>query len=345
MSDRRRSRVLLVIAVGVLVLAGVLAITRPWEPAPLRLVVLSDSLSEGMGEVTALEKTWPHVVGAQVREVRREAPRTGGTWLPASLNGEMFGFTAGEAGAGAWPAVDEVGVPGAMTGGPVSWDVDGFDRGVAYVFSERGGAVFTATTDSGEVTFTSPNAGVHSFEVGGLTDSVTVRGDGAVLGFLGRAGHGSVEVYNLSWAGSTTGDWLWWLEQPGLLPLIEEIDPNVIVLSVGGNDFWDDGDWDRFAAHLRAIHDQVSGVAPHASWVLGTQPVADETSEKDWLDFQQVTVHYARELGAPVIDLADQMPAVAVAPQLYASDRIHLTDAGHAFIADLARPVIYKAWR
>ncbi|MFT3877630.1 MAG: SGNH/GDSL hydrolase family protein [Propioniciclava sp.] len=342
MGTRRRFFVTLAIVLAVVLIAGVLAVTRPWQPRPTRIVVLSDSLSEGMGEVTALEKTWPHLLGSRLREYRREG-ESGGTWLPASLGGDMFEFEAGRPQRGAWPARDGVGVPGAVEGGSVSWDVGRFDTAVVHVYSERAGASFTATSGDRRVEFSSPGAGLHSFEVGDLGTTLTVTGNGAIVGVLGRTGQGSIEVYNLSWSGSSTSDWLWWLDQPGLRSLLTTIDPDVVVLSLGGNDFWNDGDRDRFGAHLRAIHDRVGQAAPRASWILGTQPVADETSETSWLDFQQVTLDYAAELGVPVIDLAHRMPVVKVAPQLYARDRIHLTDAGQAFVADLAESAFYEA--
>lgn len=344
-AGRRRPAVLLAIVLGVAVIAGVLAITRPWQPKPVRLVVLSDSLSEGMGQVTALQNTWPHLVGARLRAERGEAGQAGGTWLPASVNGAMFGFQTGTAGAGAWAATNKVGVPGAMAGGTVTWQMAGFDSATVQVFAERPGELFTASSGDQQVGFTSPDAGLHSFTVDSLADTLTVRGDGVMVGVLARAGRGSVEVYNLSWSGSGTSDWLGWLDRPALLPLIESIEPEVIVLSLGGNDFWQGGDRDRFAAHLRTVHDRVAAVAPRASWVLGTQPVPEQTSAQDWTAFQQITLDYAERLGAPVIDLAGRMPGAAAQPQLYSWDRTHLTDAGHAFIAGIAEPAIEEALR
>ncbi|MFT4215671.1 MAG: SGNH/GDSL hydrolase family protein [Micropruina sp.] len=345
MNTPRRPRLLLAIVLGVALLAGVLALTRPAPATPLRLVVLSDSLSEGMGQVTGLEKTWPHLVGARVRAERGESARDGGTWLPASVNGEMFGFRIGTAGAGAWAATAKVGIPGAIAGASVTWQTDGYDSAVVQVVAERAGQSFSASTGERRIDLTSPDAGPHSFTVDSLDDTLTVQGDGVVVGVLARAGSGSVDVYNLSWSGSSTNDWLGWLDRPALLPLIQAIQPDVIVLSLGGNDFWQSGDPDRFGAHLRRMHDQVAAVAPSASWVLGTQPVPDQTSAQDWTRFQQVTLDYAAELGAPTIDLAQQMPGASAAPQLYSWDRTHLTDAGHAFIAGLAEPAIDKAIR
>ncbi|MFT3970258.1 MAG: SGNH/GDSL hydrolase family protein [Micropruina sp.] len=344
-AGRRRPVVLLAIVLGVGLIAGVVAITRPWQPKPVRLVVLSDSLSEGMGQVTALQNTWPHLVGAQLRAERGESASDGGTWLPASVHDEGFGFRTGTAGPGAWAATAKVGVPGAMAGGTVTWQVAGFDSAVVQVFAERPGQLFTASGGENQVGFTSPDAGLHSFTVDGLADTLTVRGDGVVVGVLARAGHGSVEVYNLSWSGSSTSDWLGWLDRPALLPLIESIDPEVIVLSLGGNDFWQGGDRDRFAAHLRAVHDRVAAEVPRASWVLGTQPVPDQTPSQDWMGFQQITMDYAARLGAPVINLAAGMPGAAARPELYSADRTHLTDAGHAFIAGIAGPAIQEVLR
>ncbi len=311
----------------------------------MRLVVLSDSLAEGMGQVTALQNTWPHLVGAQLRAERGESANDGGTWLPASVHGESFGFRTGTAGPGAWAATAKVGVPGAIAGGTVTWQMGGFDSAVVQVFAERPGELFTASSGDEQVGFTSPDAGLHSFTVDSLADTLTVRGDGVVVGVLARAGHGSVEVYNLSWSGSTTSEWLGWLDRPGLLPLIESIDPDVIVLSLGGNDFWHGADRDRFTAQLGALHDRVRAVVPRASWVLGTQPVPDRTSAQDWIGFQQITRDYAERLGAPVIDLTTGMPGASAAPQLYSGDRVHLTDAGHAFIAGIAKPAIEEALR
>lgn len=77
--------------------------------------------------------------------------------------------------------------------------------------------------------------------------------------------------------------------------------------------------------------------------MLGTQPVPAATDAAAWRRFQQVTIDTANGLGAPVIDLVGQMPTAAEAPGLYSSDRTHLTDAGHAFIAERATPAIRRA--
>lgn len=337
-----RRRTVLAVLGALLLVAGLLVLARPWQPKPLRLVVLSDSLTEGMGQVTALERTWPHLVGARLRAERGEPATEGGSWLPASVHGEMFGFATASATPESWAATDKVGIPGALAGGAVTWSVAGFDSVVVQVFANQPGDLFTAATGDRQVGFTSPDAGLHSFTVDAPGDSLTVRGDGVVVGALGRAGSGSVEVYNLSWSGSSTTNWLGWLDR-ALPSLIGSIDPDVVVLSLGGNDFWAGTDRDRFGAQLRTIHDRVAAVAPRAAWVLGTQPVPDSTPAQDWRRFQQVTADYAAELGAPVIDLVNQMPGAASAPQLYAWDRTHLTDAGHAFIAGLAAPAIAKA--
>ncbi|MFT4297009.1 MAG: SGNH/GDSL hydrolase family protein [Micropruina sp.] len=345
MSGLRRRRRLLAVLTAVALVLAVLVWTRPWQPKPLRVVVLSDSLSEGMGEVTSLTRTWPHLVGAQLRAQRGEAATDGGSWLPASVHGTMFGFSPARAADGSWAATDTVGVPGAIAGGAVSWPVDGFDRAVVQVFAERAGELFTASTGEKQVGFTSPAAGLHSFAVDGLADTLTVRGDGVVVGVLARAGAGAVDVYNLSWSGSSTNEWLGWLDRPALLPLIRAIQPDVIVLSLGGNDYWQVGDLDRFGSHLRRIHQQVAAVAPSASWVLGTQPVPEGTLAPGWIRFQQVTLDYAAELRAPVIDLVSRMPAASAAPQLYSADHVHLTDAGHAFIAGIAGSAIAETGR
>lgn len=339
----RRHRTWLAVVLGVALTATLLAFTRPWAPRPLRVVVLSDSLTEGMGQVTALQNTWPHLVGARLRAQRGETASAGGTWLPASVNGQMFGFSTATAMPGSWAATRKVGVPGALAGSAVTWATTGFDSAVVQVYANRAGELFTASSGDRQIGFTSPDAGLHSFTVDDVGDDLTVRGDGVVVGVLARAGTGTLDVYNLSWSGSSTTDWLGWLDRPALLPLIEAIDPDVVVLSLGGNDFWITGDRDRFAGQLRAIHDKVAAVAPRARWVFGTQPVPDSASEQDWRGFQQITLDYAAELGAPAIDLVNRMPGAAAAPQLYAWDHTHLTDAGHAFIADLAEPAIRKA--
>ncbi|MBP8918989.1 MAG: SGNH/GDSL hydrolase family protein [Micropruina sp.] len=339
----RRRLVVLTVGVALAVIAGlVFLVTRP-DASPLRVVVLSDSLSEGMGEVTDLSRTWPNLVGDALRTDRRQQPGSGGTWMPASLAGDMFGFSAGRADAAAWAATDDTGVPGAIARGPVTWDVRRYDSAVVHVAAEWAGARFTARSGDRVVGFTSTGPGTASFVVDDLGDELTVSGDGVVLGVLGRSGGGTVEVYNLSWSGSSTNDWLGWAGRPMLLPMLRAIDPDVIVLSLGGNDFWDVGDTDRFGAHLGRLHGLVSGVAPRARWVLGTQPVPAATDAAAWRRFQQVTIDTANGLGAPVIDLVGQMPTAAEAPGLYSSDRTHLTDAGHAFIAERATPAIRRA--
>lgn len=343
---RRLSRPLralvIVVALALIGVAGVLVV-RATGPNHLRIVVLADSLTEGQGEVTDLRRTWPHLVGDQLRVERREAAGSGGTWLPGAVANEMFAFTAGRPGAGSWPATDETGVPGSVARGPVTWDTTRYDSAVVHVQSDFAGARYTARTGDREVVFTHDAAGTAGFVVDGLGDELTVSGDGTVLGVLGRGGTGTVDVYNLARSGSSTDDWLRWADHPALLPLIGSIDPDVVVLSLGGNDLWHGGDPDRFAANLRTLRARVGEVAPRARWVLGTQPVPDQTAAEDWMRFQQRTIDYAAELGAPLIDMVGQMPGYSGAPVLYAADKGHLTDAGHRFTAGVAGPAIRRA--
>lgn len=313
------------------------------DATPLTIVVVADSLTEGQGEVTDLRRAWPHLVGDQLRVERGETPGSGGTWLPASLSGPMFGFTAGESGEGSWPAIDENGVPGSIARGPVTWDTTRYDSAIVHIGAERAGLRFTARSGGVHVDFVSTEAGVASFEVEGLGSELTVSGEGAVLGVLGRSGSGTVDVYNLAWSGSSTQDWVGWTGRPALLPLLRGIDPDIVVLSLGGNDLWQDVGSDRFAANLRQLHDQIGEVAPRARWVLGTQPIADFTPPAEWMAYQDEVTGYAAELDAPVINLVELMPGYSGGPFFYAADRAHLTDAGHALEAGAAGPAIRQA--
>lgn len=310
---------------------------------PLRIVVLADSLTEGMGEVTDLRRTWPHLVGDQLRIERGEAAGSGGTWLPASVSGPMFGFTAGRPGEGSWSALNESGVPGSIARGPVTWDTSRYDSAVVHIGAERAGQRFTASSGGAEVTFTSTEEGTASFVVDKLGPELTVSGEGTVLGVLGRSGSGSIDVYNLAWAGSSTKDWLGWAGRPALLPLLREIDPDVVVLSLAGNDLWQGVSAGDFADNLGRLHKLVGEVAPRARWVLGTQPVADNTPREQWMAYQQKVIDYATELNAPLINLVDTMPGYSGGPFFYAADHAHLTDAGHALEAGEAGPAIRRA--
>ncbi len=341
--NRRWLRVTAILAALAVVVAGSIAVVVQRGAKPLRIVVLADSLTEGMGEVTDLRLTWPHVVGDQLRIERGEAAGSGGTWLPASVSGPMFGFTAGRPGEGAGSALPASGVPGSITRGPVTWDTSRYDSAVVQVGAQRVGQRFTATSAGVEVTFTSSSAGTASFVVEKLGPELTVSGDGDVLGVLGRSGTGSIDVYNLAWAGSSTKDWLGWAGQPALLPLLRSIDPDLVVLSLAGNDLWQGVGPDTFAGNLRRLHGLVSGVAPHARWVLGTQPVADNTPREQWMAYQRQVIDYAAELQVPLINLVEQMPGYSGGPFFYAADHAHLTDAGHALEAGEAGPAIRRA--
>ncbi|MFT4296995.1 MAG: SGNH/GDSL hydrolase family protein [Micropruina sp.] len=335
-------RAIAILAAVIVVAAVSIVLTRP-SSKPLRIVVIADSLTEGMGEVTDLRRTWPHLVGDQLRIERGEAAGSGGTWLPASVSGPMFGFAAGRAGDGSWPAIGDSGVPGSIGHGPVSWDVSRYDSAVVQVSAEKAGQQFSASSGGTTVDFTSSAAGVSSFVVDSLGPELTVRGQGVVLGVLGRSGTGTVDVYNLAWAGSSTQDWLGWVGRPALLPLLRGIDPDVVVLSLAGNDLWQGVGAEKFAGNLRRLHELVGEVAPRARWVLGTQPVADNTPRADWMAYQQKVIDYAAELRAPLIDLVDTMPGYSGGPFFYAADHAHLTDAGHALEAGEAGPAIRRA--
>ena len=316
-------------------------------PEVKRILVISDSLSEGMGEVSDIGRTWPQVMARSLRREYGLDPLTGGSWIPAGLNGSGFTFTAGRAGPGASSATDAIGIPGSMRGGPVAFSVEGFESALVTVNATRPGVTFTVRRGATTTTHTVDRAGAGQFRVP-VTDAtveVTPGGpDGQVLGVLAESGEpgSGTSVYNLSWSGSSTTDWLGWIEKGGFIDLVRQIDPDLVILSLGGNDYWADGDAAQFEAHLRRIHDSVAAAAPDARWILGTQPVPANESPEAWRAFQGTTVRYAEELGAPVLNLADDMPTVNQDRLLYSADSTHLTDAGHAWIAGLAVMAVHE---
>ncbi len=320
---------------------------RDRAPEVKRILVISDSLSEGMGEVSDIGRTWPQVMARSLRKEYGLDALSGGSWIPAGLNGSGFTFAAGKAGRGASSATDEIGIPGSMRGGPITFRVAGYERALITVNATRPGVTYTVRTGTGTRRQTSRRAGVNQFRIPVTDETVEVTPDdgGQVLGVLAESGTpgSGLSVYNLSWSGSGTNDWLRWIDQGDLMDMVRQIDPDLVILSLGGNDYWaPDSDAARFDAHLRRIHDAVAAAAPDARWILGTQPVPGRELAENWEAFQQVTVRYAEELNAPVIDLASDMPSVRNTARLYSADRIHLTDEGHAWIAALAVLAVHE---
>jgi len=343
------SAIVLLLVLGVVLWAvrGSRFATSGQAPEVKRILVISDSLSEGMGEVSDIGRTWPQVMARSLRREYGLEPLTGGSWIPAGLNGSGFTFTAGRAGSGASSATEAIGIPGSMRGGPITFSVDGYESVLVTVNATRPGVTFTVRSGSTTTSHTVDRAGAGQFRVPVTDGTVEVTPgdvDGQVLGVLAESGEpgSGTSVYNLSWSGSSTTDWVRWVEKGGFVDLVRQIDPDLIILSLGGNDYWADGDTGRFESHLRRIHDGVAAAAPDARWILGTQPVPAKESPGEWRAFQDTTVRYAEELGAPVLDLADDMPTVIEDGLLYSADGTHLTDAGHAWIAGLAVLAVHE---
>lgn len=133
-----------------------------------------------------------------------------------------------------------------------------------------------------------------------------------------------------------------WIDRGPMIDLVRQIDPDLVILSLGGNDYWAGRPSSEMGANLRHIHDAVSAAAPDARWILGTQPVPGSEAPESWTAYQEVTVRYAREIGAPLINLTADMPSARVDRDLYAADETHLTDAGHAWIAALAVTAVHE---
>lgn len=141
-----------------------------------------------------------------------------------------------------------------------------------------------------------------------------------------------------------------WSSTTGALGKIAATLPPLVLIDLGGNEYWTQRDPAGLQTQLGQIVDQVRAARPEATVLLSIYPElqwrANEyasTKRWDWSAYGAAIYNTAVTKQTALVDLRQTIPAAAdpvpTNPDVWTSDRIHLNDAGN-----LAEYGIWWGW-
>lgn len=153
------------------------------------------------------------------------------------------------------------------------------------------------------------------------------------------AGFGT-KVTNLAHNGALVADYLpggRWADTVNAIAQVRQLQPSMVIVELGGNDFYIDRDPEVFARQLRQLVDSIKAASPNSSiflvkiWEIGQResPRAVHT----WSEYGAKMHEVAVATGAGLSDLAQYLPSPNNdTAGLYLPDRIHLGNAGNLVV-------------
>lgn len=318
------------------------------DTAPAKMLVLSDSLTEAMGN-SAWLNAWPHqLMGA-----------TAQYFIPvnAEWNTGAYGFDHAVLGGGATKLAGPTGVKWLWyslldaAGETMTFNVAGLSEIIVLWFGDWGVAPMYSVDGSTAVVV--PNTGAWSgnlrYSVLPVTGNTLVlsknaAGTSMVQGLMAKRGPGvaPIQVHNLARAGAKVSDWNTWLADTNniLVRHIAGINPDLVNIGLGGNDYWDGVSAADFTTRLTAMIAAVRSMCPNADIVLTTQPPGNDGDTPDWDRIQNATRAVASAAGCTLVDWRANFPKPSDGAGLYHSDGVHFADAGSRLCRDLAAPAL-----
>ncbi|OZD23804.1 hypothetical protein CH253_08045 [Rhodococcus sp. 06-156-3C] len=320
----------------------------------LRIVTLGDSTNDGFsaGQVGATDSwagTWPQLLASKLRG-HLGVPAGGQGWMPPMppTGPGSYGYRLGELGPNTATGYDalnfQVGIPGSLwlqaghesNAFTVKYPLRAGTTSVGIVTTQYGGRVEVECANAAASTTIEGTGDRIYTRVDNPGSSVLVRGaEGvgfALLGIVEYVGdeERGVTQFNLSQAAIRGDEIAGWLEDPdmSLKPLIVGADPNVVLVTVGGNDFGAGRSKADIEQTMTRINAQMLEAAPRADVVFIVRPAVDD----GWDDFADHMVAAAVRIGAHVLDVRKSIAADA--PGLFLDDRTHWTVAGEQAMAE-----------
>ena len=157
------------------------------------------------------------------------------------------------------------------------------------------------------------------------------------------AGGWNTKVQNYAHNGALASDYLpggRWTTTTGAFADMTTVAPNLIIIDLGGNEFYSQVDPATFAANLKTVVDNVKTASPGASILLSiyaqmhwsaNQYASTETHT--WADYANQIYNTAVSEGVALIDMRQYIPAADSTtlpnPTPWYTDQIHLNDAGN----------------
>ncbi|MDF3308699.1 GDSL-type esterase/lipase family protein [Rhodococcus sp. T2V] len=346
------------------------------DERPVKIVVLSDSEADGFSAgdsngVKDFRRTWPYLLADELGK-RLGIPVS--KWIPCDTpNADHPNYeyrptefdtpldTADRTG-------DTNGVPGSVwlsNSGPsgqtqsLTWDVGGDTDGsmfwaevVVRGYPNYGTTDIDITSDAVTTTVT-PGGQLERYHLGGSFGvaplGAEIRVDNSVDGcqIMGIVEHknddavaNGLHMYNLAFAGKTAQDYAGWTGiAEGLPELLADVQPDLVIIALGGND-WNDGRTTaELKADLAAIVANVQGRSPDSEFLFIVPRYNDQIGLDPWEYFETAIAEAAD--AADSLVLTTQWTTPPGADGLFLTDGVHLTLSGARSYSDLLLPALY----
>lgn len=334
---------------------------RPWlaavgnaDVAPAKAVVVGDSIGEGAG---ATQKARRWVDRWQAAERRRRAFPAGGEGYVAAMyspgaGGNMFSgswdYGGGVAPNGTFGLGRRSVVMGAT--GYAARQVFGTSVQLAYM-TTAGGGTFRVLVDGSQVATQSTTGGATTRGGGRLSVPLGTRGahtvrvehlSGGNLIFCGMHVYdgdetAGIHIIDSSQYGSSSADWATSGTAYTLADELDVIQPDLLVVCLGGNDRMQNMPVATHRSNLEAIIDDARAVVekPLSVVALGEYQLGNGTyAWQDYIAAQRTLV--GLDSLACHVDLTRRMPTASAGDSLglYHADGVHLADRGHGVVTD-----------
>lgn len=199
-----------------------------------------------------------------------------------------------------------------------------------------------------------PRSGDHHdgvYSVTGLSNAshtvtITAPVSGSIK-FTGLAAHGyasgdvtkGVYFYNSGHGGFTTTDFV---GQTYLFDRIASINPQLVALMFGTNDYGSNIPLSTYQANLSSIISSIKALVPNAD-ILIVSPYKrlDLFPAIPWTSYTAINKNIASTFNCPYVDLTSFYPSSTSFnyPTIIDTDNLHQTDLGHSYMAKLLFPV------
>jgi lysophospholipase L1-like esterase len=322
-----------------------------------RMLHIGDSITEGTG-VSSHTQTWPYLVAQKIRQaypsiagnavtgstgwtpVRQTSSTLGSLWtIAGSYTDNLFGFRftrsiALQPGGTVTGTVTgtsiDIWFPKGTATGTFTVKVDGVQVGGTY------GGTNASTQDGFKQRVSLGAAGSHTVVLTS-THATNPQYFSGITVFNGNENSGVVAV-NAGFHGSNTANWLTAANNANWVQNIPALDPHLVTIELGANDYSAALGYTAFKSNLRTLVEQIrANCITYPSIVFVAVHKRSETVTPRWEAYEYGLQQLATELGCGFIDCRRTMPDVgsaeAVSAGLYV-DTVHPSAAGYALMAD-----------
>ena len=322
---------------------------------PLKILTIGDFTNDGLGNPGGPDqwrKTWPLKMAVLLRTLLGLS-EGGRNWIPAvtPMNPSNYVYRPSILGPVDRPGYDFLNIQSGVPGGlwmqeghtinkfTVTYNLNPGVTSIDIVNSRYDDGIIDVMPATGSPIEMSGNARLEFTRINNPGASVTILPrDGvgyALFGIVEYIGdeNAGVHQYNLSQGSAAAFDYAAWLsnESYSFKELVSNIQPRLVLMSLGAQDFSRGRTIFQFTSALTEIRDHLMQAAPGAILVPIIRPLDDESiteaePEATWGQFSSALLSWAEPLDITVLDLRETIPSEG---EFYLQDKLHLNELGN----------------